>query len=80
MKGFSFSLLRLSRGFPRGSVVKNPPDNSGDTREVGLILVGNIPWRKKWQLTPVFLSGKFHGKRSLVGYSPWGLKESDMTE
>ena len=80
MKGFSFSLLRLSRGFPRDSVVKNPPDNSGDTRDVGLILVGNIPWRKKWQLTPVFLPGKFHGQRSLVGYSPWGHEESDMTE
>ena len=30
--------------------------------------------------TPVFLSGEFHGQRSLVGYSPWGHKESDMTE
>ena len=30
--------------------------------------------------TPVFLPGKFHGQRSLVGYSPWGPKESDMTE
>ena len=34
----------------------------------------------KWQPTPVFLPRKFHGWRSLVGYSPWGLKESDMTE
>ena len=30
--------------------------------------------------TPVFLSGEFHGQRSLVGYSPWGCKESDTTE
>ena len=30
--------------------------------------------------TPVFLSGEFHGQRSLVGYSPWGCKELDMTE
>ena len=30
--------------------------------------------------TPVFLPGKFHGQRSLVGYSPWGRKESDTTE
>ena len=37
-------------------------------------------WRRKWQPTPVLLSGKFHGPRSLVGYSPWGRKESDMTE
>ena len=37
------------------------------------------PWRRKWQPTPVFLSGKSHGQRSLVGYSPWSWKESDMT-
>ena len=41
--------------------------------------VGKIPWRRKWQPTPVFLPGKFHGQRSLEGYSPWGLKESDRT-
>ena len=35
--------------------------------------------RKKWQPTPVFLSGESHGWRSLVGCSPWGRKESDMT-
>ena len=34
----------------------------------------------KWQPTPVFLPGKFHGQRRLAGYSPWGHKESDMTE
>ena len=33
--------------------------------------VRKIPWRRKWQPTPVLLSGKFHGQRSLVGYSPW---------
>ena len=33
-----------------------------------------------WQPTPVLLLGKFHGQRSLVGYSPWGCKESDTTE
>ena len=37
-------------------------------------------WTRKWQPTPVFLPGKSHGQRSLVGYSPWGYKESDMTE
>ena len=42
--------------------------------------VGKIPWRKKWQPTPGFLPGKFHGPRSLVGYSPWGCKQSDRTE
>ena len=38
------------------------------------------PWRKRWQPTPVLLLGKFHGQRSLVDYSPWGHKESDMTK
>ena len=42
--------------------------------------VGKIPWRRKWQSTPGLLPGKSHGQRSLVGYSPWGLKESDTTE
>ena len=42
--------------------------------------VGKIPWRRKWQPTPVFLPREFEGQRSLVGYGPWGLKESDTTE
>ena len=42
--------------------------------------VGKIPWRRKWQPTPVFLSGESHGQRSLVGYCPWSCKELDMTE
>ena len=42
--------------------------------------VEKIPWSRKWQPAPVFLPGKFHGQRSLVGYSPWGHKKSDTTE
>ena len=42
--------------------------------------VKKILWRRKWQPIPVFLPGKFHGERSLVGYSPCGHKESDMTK
>ena len=42
--------------------------------------VEKIPWNRKWQLTPVFLPGKFQGQRSLASYSPWSCKESDMTE
>ena len=42
--------------------------------------VGKVPWRRNWQPTPVFLLEKSHGRRSLVGYSSWGLKESDTTE
>ena len=41
---------------------------------------GKIPWRRAWQPTPVLLPGESHGQRSLAGYSPWGPKESDMTE
>ena len=64
--------------FPGGSAIKNPPANVGDT---GLILwVRKIPWRRKWQPTPLFLPGKSHGQRSLMGYSPWGRKESATTE
>ena len=42
--------------------------------------VGKIPWRREWQHTPVLLPGEFPGQRSLASYSPWGCKESDMTE
>ena len=42
--------------------------------------VGKVPWRRKWQPTPLFLPGKSHGHRSLAGYSPRGCKESDTTE
>ena len=42
--------------------------------------VSKIPWRRTWQPTPVLLPGKSHRQRSVVGYSPWGCKESDMTE
>ena len=38
------------------------------------------PWRRAWQPTPVFTPGEPHGQRSLVGCSPWGHKESDVTE
>ena len=42
--------------------------------------VGKILWSKKWQPIPVFSPGQFHGQKSLVGHSPWGDKELDMTE
>ena len=41
--------------------------------------VGKIRWSTKWQPTLVGLPGKSHGQRSLVGYSPWGRKESDLS-
>ena len=64
------------RGFPGGSVVKNPPANVGDTRVVGLIPVEKIPCSGKWLPTPVSLPGKFHGQRNLAGYGPWSHIES----
>ena len=42
--------------------------------------VGKMPWRRAWQPSPIFLPGESHGERSLVGYSPWGHKESDKAE
>ena len=66
----------LKRGFPRGSGGNLPA-----MQETGFHpWIGKIPWRRKWQLTPIFLPGEFHGQKSLVGYSPWGHKESDKTE
>ena len=60
-----------------GSVVMNSPANVG--RRGLSPWVGNIPWRREWQPTPVFLPGESHGQRSLAGYSPWGCTDSDMT-
>ena len=65
-------------GFPGGSVVKNLPDIAGD--------VGLIPESRRYlgrgngNPLHVFLPGKSHGRKSLVDYSPWGHKESDVTE
>ena len=42
--------------------------------------LGKISWRRKWQPTPVFLPGKPHGQKSLLGHSPWDHKDSEMTE
>ena len=62
-------------------VVKIPPANAGDIREHGLdTWIRKIPWRREWEPTPVFLPGESHGERNLMGYSPWGHKELDMTE
>ena len=55
----------------------NLPVNAGDELEPW---VEKTPWRRAWQPTPVFLPGKPHEQRGLEVYSPWGFKESDMTE
>ena len=50
-------------------------------RETGVRSLGwEDPLEKEMQPTPVFLPGESHGQRTLIGYSPWGRKESDMTE
>ena len=59
---------KTRKNFPGGSVVKNPPAK----QETQVQSLGQkIPWRRKWQPTPVFLPGKLYGQRSLEGYSPW---------
>ena len=45
-----------------------------------LFLGQELPWRRKWQPTPVFLPGEFQGQSSLTGFSPWDRKELAMTE
>ena len=65
----------LGKSFPGGSEVENSPANTRNT--------GSIPGSGRsfgeGNGNPVFLPGKFHGQRSLVGYSPWDPKESDTT-
>ena len=65
-----------TQSFLVAQMVKNLPP----VQETRKPWVRKIPWRRTWQSTPVFLPGELHGQRSLVGYSPWGPKESDMTE
>ena len=78
-----------------GSVESSPLDHQGSPWNTVLTVplkhlqfrrgrfhpwVGKIPWRRKWQPTLVFLPGESRGQTSLVGYSPWAHRESDMTE
>ena len=70
-----------SMGFPHGPVGKNSTSQYRRHKRHGFTpRVGKIPRSRKWQPTPLFLPGKFHGNMNLAGYSPWGLKVSDMTE
>ena len=59
-------------------MVRHPPANAGDIRTWVGSLHQKIPWSRKWQPTPVFLLGKSHAQRSLVGYRAWGHRESDV--
>ena len=81
VKAFKNCLLLLSLwGFPGDAVVKNPSAMQ-KTQDAGPIpWAGKIPWSRIRQPTPVLLPGKFHGQRSLEGYSPRSHKELDTTE
>ena len=61
----------MTLGFPNGSAAKNPLQCRRNRIKPWM---GKIPWRRKWQSTPVFLPGKSHGQKSLAGYRPWGCK------
>ena len=74
------SVKSVQRGLPGGASGKILPTNAGDVRLQFDPWVGKISWRRAWQPTPVFLPGESHGQRNLMGYSPWGCKESDTTE
>ena len=69
--------LNLPLGFPGGSDVevylqcRRPGFNPW---------VRKFSWRRKWQPTPAFLLGEFHGQRSWVGYNPWGHKQLNTSE
>ena len=68
--------LLVSCDFLSGSVIKSPPV----TQETWFLSwVEKIPWKRKWQSTPVFLPGKSPGQTSLEVYSPWGCKTLEMT-
>ena len=73
-----FNLVSLEVGLPRWLSGKESPCQC--RRCEFDPWVGKIPWRRKWQPTPVFLPGKSHGQRSLAGYSPCGCKKLDPNE
>ena len=66
--------------FPSDSVVKHLTVNARAGRYRFNPWAGKIPWSRKLQPISVFLPMKFQEQRRLVGYSPWGLQESDTTE
>ena len=68
-------------GFPGDSTVKNLPANAGDVLKTQVpSLDREDPLEKEMATHSSILDGKFHGQKSLVGYSPWGCKESDTTK
>ena len=72
--------IHMSMGFPGGSVGKNSPASARDQEMQVRSLHEEDPLEKEMATHSNILAGKSHGQRSLVGYSPWGCKESDTTE
>ena len=73
--------IYFTTGFPGGASGKEPTSQCRRHKRCGFhSWVGQILWRRAWQPTPAFLPGEPYGQRSLVGYSPCGHKDSDMTE
>ena len=71
-----YDLVILQIGFPGGASGKEP---TYQCRRSDLDpWVGNMPLRREWQPTPVYLPGEFQGQRSLESYSPWGHRELDI--
>ena len=85
--GWDLSSLRMTqtelveRASHMALVVKNPLANAGRSKRCQFNpWIRKIPQRRAWQPIPVLLLAESHGQRSLVGYSPWGCKELDITE
>ena len=81
----SFCLLRCftcqEKGFAAGASGKEPVCQSRRPKGYRFYpWIGKMPWKRAEQPPPVFMPGESHGQRSLVSYSPWSCKESDMTE
>jgi len=76
-KEVDYGLIRASQV---ALMVKNSLAKAGDKETRLHPWVGKTPWRMTWQPAQVFLPGESHGQRSLIGYSPRGCEESDMTE
>ena len=73
-------MQRSDKVCPVVLAVKKPLAYAGDVKDTGLILWSVRSPGVRNRTIPVFLFGKFHGQRSLMGHSPWGHRESDMIE
>ena len=72
-----YDMYRIEHGLPRWLSGKDSAGQCRRHKRPGFDpWVGQIPWRRAWQPTPVLLPGEFHGQRSLVGYSPLGVTKS----